>query len=218
MGKGQRDGLSPGQVVPMICKSGDITNKDIGAIRIQGDHTFIELRKLCVKGFFKSIGPDGSVEGAKIIQLAEVPNIPTPAKGRNNERPNRRSPDDKHKRKSSFKSTVNKDNKVRPERNNPERQGKSIGGQDKKSHQKHSKNVQEGDGLKFKKKDGKSIGADTSKLVEKAKSKLRKGANDPSIPMRAPKVGKHNSKKNKARRAQSLLTAQGKESPASRRR
>ena len=60
MGKGQRDGLSPGQVVPMICKSGDITNKDIGAIRIQGDHTFIELRISCVKGFFKSIGPDGS--------------------------------------------------------------------------------------------------------------------------------------------------------------
>jgi ATP-dependent RNA helicase DeaD len=218
MGKGQRDGLSPGQVVPMICKSGDITNKDIGAIRIQSDHTFIELRKLCVKGFFKSIGPDESVEGAKIIQLTEVPNIPPQAKGRNNERPKRRLPDGEPKRKSSFKSTIDKEKKARPERNKPERQGKSTAGQDKKSHQKHAKNVQEGDGLKFKKKDGKSKGTGTLKPVEKEKSKLRKGASDPSIPMRAPKVGKHNSKKNKARRAQALLKAQGKESPASKRR
>jgi ATP-dependent RNA helicase DeaD len=218
MGKGQRDGLSPGQVVPMICKSGDITNKDIGAIRIQSDHTFIELRKLCVKGFFKSIGPDESVEGAKIIQLTEVPNIPPQAKGRNNERPKRRLPDGEPKRKSSFKSTIDKEKKARPERNKPERQGKSTGGQDKKSHQKHAKNVQEGDGLKFKKKDGKSKGAGTPKPIKKENSKLRKGASDPSIPMRAPKVGKHNSKKNKARRAQALLKTQGKESPASRRR
>ena len=218
MGKGQRDGLSPGQVVPMICKSGVITNKDIGAIRIQSDHTFIELRKLCVKGFFKSIGPDESVEGAKIIQLTEVPNIPPQAKGRNNERPKRRLPDGEPKRKSSFKPTIDKEKKARPERNKPERQGKSTAGQDKKSHQKHAKNVQEGDGLKFKKKDGKSKGAGILKPVEKEKSKLRKGASDPSIPMRAPKVGKHNSKKNKARRAQALLKAQGKESSASRRR
>ena len=218
MGKGQRDGLSPGQVVPMICKSGDITNKDIGAIRIQSDHTFIELRKLCVKGFFKSIGPDESVEGAKIIQLTEVPNIPPPATRRNNERPKRRLSDGEPKRKSSFKSTIDKEKKARPERNKPERQGKSTAGQDKKSHQKHAKNVQEGDGLKFEKKDGKSKGAGILKPVEKEKSKLRKGASDPSIPMRAPKVGKYNSKKNKARRAQALLKTQGKESPASRRR
>ena len=58
--------------------------------------------------------------------------------------------------KSGSLKTVDKEKKARPERNKPERQGKSTGGQDKKSHQKHAKNVQEGDGLKFKKKDGKS--------------------------------------------------------------
>ena len=78
--------------------------------------------------------------------------------------------------------------------------------------------MREGVGLDSKKKDGKSTGADTPKLVEKAKSKLRKGASDPSIPMRAPKVGKYNSKKNKARRAQALIKAKGKDSSPSRRR
>jgi hypothetical protein len=145
-----------------------------------------------------------------------VPNIPSPAKGRNNERPDRRSSDDKPKRKSSFKSTVDKEKKARSERNKPERQEKSTGGRDKRSHQKHTKDVQEGAGLTFKKKDGKSIDVDAPKPVAKEKSKLRKGASDPSIPMRAPKVGKPNSKKNKARRAQALI--KGKDSPASRRR
>ena len=45
--QGRDDGLSPGQVVPMLCKAGDITKTDIGAIRIQGNHSFIELRAQC---------------------------------------------------------------------------------------------------------------------------------------------------------------------------
>ena len=43
--------LSPGQVVPMLCKAGDITKTDIGAIRIQGNHSFIELRAPVWMGF-----------------------------------------------------------------------------------------------------------------------------------------------------------------------
>ena len=218
MGQGQRDGLSPGQVVPMLCKSGGITNKDIGAIRIQGDHTFIELGELCVKGFFKSVGPDGTIEGSKIIQLTEAPNIPPATKGRNNERPRRRTSDEGPKRKKSFKPNESKKSRPQADREKPERQEKSTFRPNKENQQKITKDVREGAVSTSKKKDGKSIGADTPKPVEKAKSKLRKGASDPSIPMRAPKVGKQNSKKNKARRAQALIKAKGKDSSLPRRR
>jgi ATP-dependent RNA helicase DeaD len=218
MGQGQRDGLSPGQVVPMLCKSGGITNKDIGAIRIQGDHTFIELGELCVKGFFKSIGPDGTIEGSKIIQLTEAPNIPPATKARNNERPRRRSSDEGPKRKISFKPNESKKSRSQADREKPERREKSTFRPHKKNQQKITKDVREGAVSTSKKKDGNSIGADTPKPVEKAKSKLRKGASDPSIPMRAPKVGKHNSKKNKARRAQALIKAAGKDSSPPKRR
>ena len=218
MGQGQRDGLSPGQVVPMLCKSGGITNKDIGAIRIQGDHTFIELNELCVKGFFKSIGPDGTIEGSKIIQLTQAPNIPPATKGRNNERPRRRSSDEGPKRKTSFKPNESKKSRLQADREKPERQEKSTFRPHKKNQQIVTNDLREGAVSASKKKDGKSISTDKLKLVEKAKSKLRKGASDPSIPMRAPKVGKRNSKKNKARRAQALIKATGKDSPAPRRR
>jgi ATP-dependent RNA helicase DeaD len=202
----------------MLCKSGGITNKDIGAIRIQGDHTFIELGELCVKGFFKSVGPDGTIEGSKIIQLTEAPNIPPATKGRNNERPRRRTSDEGPKRKKSFKPNESKKSRPQADREKPERQEKSTFRPNKENQQKITKDVREGAVSTSKKKDGKSIGADTPKPVEKAKSKLRKGASDPSIPMRAPKVGKQNSKKNKARRAQALIKATGKDSSPPRRR
>jgi ATP-dependent RNA helicase DeaD len=87
MSKGRQDGISPGQIVPMLCKAGDITKTEIGAIRIQGDHTFVELRQDALDGFMAKLGSDAKVEGAKIEQLSEVPDIPPPAADRGFDKP-----------------------------------------------------------------------------------------------------------------------------------
>jgi hypothetical protein len=71
----------------------------------------------------------------------------------------------------------------------------------------------------FKKKDAKPAPSNSAQKPEaKPKSKVRKGASDPSKPMRAPKVGKFNSKKNKARREAATMGDKGADSKPMRKR
>jgi hypothetical protein len=71
----------------------------------------------------------------------------------------------------------------------------------------------------FKKKDAKPGPNNSAPKPEaKPKSKVRKGASDPSKPMRAPKVGKYNSKKNKARREDAAMAGKGADSKPMRKR
>ena len=63
-------------LLPMICKAGDITKKEIGAIRIQPNETFIEISESAVPNFLKAVGSDMSLENqAKLKQLDGVPQI-----------------------------------------------------------------------------------------------------------------------------------------------
>ncbi len=82
MAKGRNDGVSPGQIVPMLCKAGDITKSDIGAIRIQDDHAFIELKQESVDAFFKSVGPAAKIEEALVEKLDAAPDLPPVVKSR----------------------------------------------------------------------------------------------------------------------------------------
>ncbi|MBS1302815.1 DEAD/DEAH box helicase [Loktanella sp. SALINAS62] len=72
-------------LLPMLCKAGDITKKEIGAIRIQSDETFVEISEPAVAGFLKSVGSDMSLENqAKLEPVDGVPNLgsrgPRPSK------------------------------------------------------------------------------------------------------------------------------------------
>ena len=63
-------------LLPMICKAGDITKKEIGAIRIQPQETFIEISAAAVPNFLKAVGSDMSLENqAKLKELDGVPQI-----------------------------------------------------------------------------------------------------------------------------------------------
>ncbi|MFY2823829.1 DEAD/DEAH box helicase [Ruegeria sp. MALMAid1280] len=81
LSEGRNDNASPRYLLPMICKAGNITKSDIGAIRIADSETFIEIRESSVSGFLDAIGPEMKIEGTKdIVQLDTAPDIPGPAK------------------------------------------------------------------------------------------------------------------------------------------
>lgn len=63
-------------LLPMICKAGDITKKEIGAIRIQPNETFVEIAESAVPNFLKAVGPDMSLENqAKLSAVDGIPQI-----------------------------------------------------------------------------------------------------------------------------------------------
>ncbi|MHC0054997.1 DEAD/DEAH box helicase [Actibacterium sp. D379-3] len=72
-------------LLPMLCRSGNISKDDIGAIRVQQDETFVELSQTSVAGFLAAIGPAMVLdEGATLRQLDRAPGLtrgPRPAPG-----------------------------------------------------------------------------------------------------------------------------------------
>ena len=63
-------------LLPMICKAGDITKKEIGAIRIQPDETFVEIAEPAVAGFLDAIGGDMTLENqARLTMLDSAPQL-----------------------------------------------------------------------------------------------------------------------------------------------
>ncbi|WP_226689630.1 DEAD/DEAH box helicase [Ruegeria arenilitoris] len=81
LSEGRNDNASPRYVLPMVCKAGNLTKSDIGAIRIADDMTFIEIRESSVSEFLDAIGPEMKVEGTKdIVRLDTVPDFSKPTK------------------------------------------------------------------------------------------------------------------------------------------
>ena len=61
-------------LLPMLCKAGDITKREIGAIRIQDSETFVEISAPAVNGFLKSVGNDMKLENQ--ANLSAVDGVP----------------------------------------------------------------------------------------------------------------------------------------------
>ena len=74
---GGRDaGAEPRRLLPMICKMGNITKDDIGAIRIQPNESYIEVRESAVKTLTDALGGDMTLEnGAPLTLVANPPSF-----------------------------------------------------------------------------------------------------------------------------------------------
>ncbi len=71
---GRAVGAEPRRLLPMLCKAGDVSRDDIGAIRIQPDVSLVEIREAAVDGFLAAVGPAMTVEdGAALTRLQGVP-------------------------------------------------------------------------------------------------------------------------------------------------
>jgi len=74
---GRNDGAEPRTLLPMLCKRGDLTKDDIGAIRVQQDHSFVEILESSAQKFKNALGPDMKVDdGAVVTQLDKAPDLP----------------------------------------------------------------------------------------------------------------------------------------------
>lgn len=64
-------------LIPMLCRAGHLTKRDIGAIKVQASETHVELAPDCVERVLEAIGPEGMVE--KTISMTRMKGAP-PAK------------------------------------------------------------------------------------------------------------------------------------------
>ncbi|ABD54491.1 DEAD/DEAH box helicase [Jannaschia sp. CCS1] len=90
---GQAVGAEPRRLLPMLCKMGNITRDDVGAIRIHHEASFIELRESAVDGFLAAVGGKMEMEdGAALTRLEAAPNVeraPRPPRPPRGEKPPR---------------------------------------------------------------------------------------------------------------------------------
>jgi ATP-dependent RNA helicase DeaD len=74
---GRDKGADPRRLLPMLCRAGDITKNDIGAIRIQQNESYAEISVKQLDGFLKSIGDAMALDdGTKLTRLDTPPNLP----------------------------------------------------------------------------------------------------------------------------------------------
>ncbi|KPA20426.1 ATP-dependent RNA helicase DeaD [Shimia sp. SK013] len=73
---GRATGAEPRRILPMLCDVGGINKNDIGAIRVQENESFVQIKEGSVAGFLAKVGPEGKLErGATLTQLAEAPKL-----------------------------------------------------------------------------------------------------------------------------------------------
>ena len=73
---GRNDGAEPRTLLPMLCRVGDMTRDDIGAIRVQPRHSFVEVAEGAVAKLVSALGPDMKAEdGVTLTRLDGVPDF-----------------------------------------------------------------------------------------------------------------------------------------------
>ncbi|MEO0380967.1 MAG: DEAD/DEAH box helicase, partial [Pseudomonadota bacterium] len=74
---GRTAGAEPRSLLPMLCRMGDLTKDDVGAIRVQQDHSFVEILEASAQKFMNALGADMKVEdGAVVTKLDTAPDLP----------------------------------------------------------------------------------------------------------------------------------------------
>ena len=86
---GNDSGAEPRRILPVVCKAGNVSRDDIGAIRVQKDTSFVEIREAAVKGFLAAVGPGMTLEKGMVIERLMTP----PKLEARGPRPNKGGPD-----------------------------------------------------------------------------------------------------------------------------
>jgi ATP-dependent RNA helicase DeaD len=80
-------------LLPLLCRAGNITKTEIGAIRIQHSEAFVELKADCVPDFLARL-PDGTTlqDGVTIRQIDGPPDLAAPERTTRPETPGKHAP------------------------------------------------------------------------------------------------------------------------------
>ncbi|PHS22342.1 MAG: ATP-dependent RNA helicase [Robiginitomaculum sp.] len=100
---GRKQKAEPRWILPMLCKSGGLNKKDIGAIKISEAQSFVEIAQGAVDDFITEIGPEGKIEKAITAHQLDGP-------------PDFSAADSKPQYKPRDKSTYKKKSGKRPDR------------------------------------------------------------------------------------------------------
>ena len=80
---GRNDKAEPRWLLPMICRGGDISKRDIGAIRVQASETFVQLNAQISNAFIKALGAKKELEeGIKVTVLDSAPDLGSAPRGK----------------------------------------------------------------------------------------------------------------------------------------
>ncbi|WP_298849132.1 DEAD/DEAH box helicase [uncultured Ruegeria sp.] len=185
--EGRNQNASPRHMLPMICKAGDLTKDDIGAIRIADDVTYVEIRESSVDGFLTAIGSDMKIEGSKeLVQLDKAPDLSSTGRPELN-------------RKFKGKPPGYKKDAASAERKAPRRQPKPEAQSEKPAYATEPHLTSNDDSKsKFKATGAKPKTRKTRSVAEKS-AHFKSAGDAPKGP--PPPKGKPSSKKNRARTA-----------------
>lgn len=70
---GRKQGAEPRWVLPLLCREGRITRREIGAIRVRETETWAEIAEPAAGRFFEALGPGAKLEGTVAVRRAEGP-------------------------------------------------------------------------------------------------------------------------------------------------
>ncbi|PCH95789.1 MAG: ATP-dependent RNA helicase [Rhodobacteraceae bacterium] len=70
---GRKANAEPRRLLPMLCKVGDLTKDDIGAIRVRDTESFVEIRNESVAKFLESVGEKMRVEDGAVLTKLDKP-------------------------------------------------------------------------------------------------------------------------------------------------
>ena len=189
---GRDQGVEVRRLLPLLCNAGDITKDDIGAIRIQADMSFVELKDEAVGGFVAALGAGMTIEGgAQVVQLDHVPDAARQPKPRFEGKPRRPAPDKLRTRKvwtdsakpKADATPIDWNDSPSPKPRKPKPGAKPASKPRSKPATRMERAIEGG------------AVSTPKKPRHKASSKAKRTTGG------APPVGKPNSKKNKARRA-----------------
>ncbi|KEJ90889.1 DEAD/DEAH box helicase [Sulfitobacter donghicola] len=106
---GRNDGAEPRTLLPMLCRVGDMTRDDIGAIRVQPRHSYVEVAEGAVGKLVNALGADMKAEdGVTLTRLDGVPEF-GPRTPRPDNKGSGRARFDKEKRPHRGKSNYDPD-------------------------------------------------------------------------------------------------------------
>lgn len=110
---GRAADAEPRRILPMVCGAGDLSKDDIGAIRIQQDHSLVQIKESSVARLLNAVGPSMELEkGVTLTKLDKAPDFdrgarpaanrgPKPERKPYGDKPERKSYDDRPKREPS---------------------------------------------------------------------------------------------------------------------
>lgn len=101
---GRKQNAEPRWLIPMLCRNGNLTKGEIGAIKMQPDETFVEIAAAHADTFTQAIGKDRTLErGISVKRLDGVPDFSRRSESRPfqrkfDDRPREDTRDDRPKR------------------------------------------------------------------------------------------------------------------------